>query len=98
MIHLLQKLLGLSLIELSLVLFVFLFLLLRCQLALLLLCAELVGCSCSGAEFWILFRTIGGGFAVYALTCTLRLVWLLARSFAVGSTDFLAAVFHCVCT
>lgn len=89
MIHLLQKLLGLSLIELSLVLFM-----LRRQLA----CAEVVGCSCSSAEFWILFRTIGGGFAVYALTCTLCLVWLLVRSFAVGSTGFLAAVFHEVCT
>jgi hypothetical protein len=85
MIHLLQKLLGLSLIELSLVLFV-----LRCQLT----CAELVGCSCSGAEFWILFRTIGGSFAVYALTCTLCLVWLLVRSFTIGSTGFLAAVFY----
>lgn len=89
MIHLLQKLLGLSLIELSLILFV-----LCCQLA----CTELVGSSRSGAEFWILFRTIGGGFAVYALTCTLSLVCLLTRSFAVGSTDFPAAVFHEVCT
>lgn len=88
MIHLLQKLLGLCLIVLSLVLFVF-----RCQLA----CAELVRCSCSGNEFWVLFRAIGGGFAVYALTCTLRLVWLLAQSFAIGSTGFLAAVFHVVC-
>ena len=62
-------------------------------------CVELVGCSCSrnSTEFWVLVRPIGGGFAVYALTCTLCLVWLLVRSFAVGSTRFLAAVFHEVC-